>query len=312
MRGGSSKKGGRKKTEARNSIFFFRDKSISGVTYIVYVYFRTCYRLEWQYIIGNKSIYRLMYIWHRQKSTPPWGCSVFLPARARLFTRSFSPLRGKKKYSTRLRRDNHGRLSVLFRNKFEKREGETWEGYLGARISPAILSVEKSTIRYRVVDWRGEEKKGREGGDKAEARSNNVRGGGLLRYYRDDYRGDLILHVHMRLALTRRNGGRKNKDTHRGRITSYRLRPSTRPALPSIFIASFSSLLCRSIVVCIARLESICPHFSSSSRDSTRNLMPWQRDTTPAKQASNLTLIVPSDFSSNAFTRDSIPLPNTG
>lgn len=72
----------------------------------------------------------------------------------------------------------------------------------------------------------GEETKGREekreGEDKAEERSNNVRGG-LLRYYRDDYRADLILHVHMRLALTRRNGGRKNKDTHRGRITSYRI-----------------------------------------------------------------------------------------
>ena len=80
---------------------------------------------------------------------------------------------------------------------------------------------------------------------------------------------DLILHVHMRLALTCRNGGRKNKDTHRGRITSYRIGYTakyTSCALTSIFMPLFLPLLFTvgptSIVPCVARLESICPLFS--------------------------------------------------
>lgn len=66
----------------------------------------------------------------------------------------------------------------------------------------------------------------------------------LLRRYRDDYRADLILHVRTRLALTRRNGGRKNKDTHRGRITSYRIGYGQVHVLFCLlFLCPFSSLL---------------------------------------------------------------------
>lgn len=60
------RKAEKRKTEAKNSIFLSRQEhlwcNVHHTCIVLSVYFRTCYRLEWQYIIGNESIYRLMYI----------------------------------------------------------------------------------------------------------------------------------------------------------------------------------------------------------------------------------------------------------
>lgn len=86
-------------------------------------------------------------------------------------------------------------------------------------------------------------------------------------------RTDLILLVCV-VALTCRNGGRKNKDTHRGRITSYRIGyGQVHVVLLASIFTPFSVVQQRSIAV-LHTITIDLPTLSSSSRDSTRNPMP--------------------------------------
>lgn len=88
-----------------------------------------------------------------------------------------------KKILDELARDNHGRLSAFFsrRKKFEtrrtwrKREKDTW-----STISATISATKNLRYGIKIGGVKGvkrEEKSERERGDKAEERSNNVRGG---------------------------------------------------------------------------------------------------------------------------------------
>lgn len=61
----------------------------------------TCYRVEWQYIIGNESIYRLTLCIRHRRNACHLGDSLFFQARARLFRPFFFTATGSEKIPQR-------------------------------------------------------------------------------------------------------------------------------------------------------------------------------------------------------------------